>query len=127
MRNLRRNKRKLYLCQKYHDERGINKYREPMLIYENYWPTNSEGDLISFGMNYPMYLRLKPSINERDLFHEGDRFYIYTTPPEEHDELCKNADYEIYKKPMIHIDSMEIMLYRRSGDRHEQENWSNPR
>jgi hypothetical protein len=28
---------------------------------------------------------------------------------------------------MIHIDSMEIMLYRRSGDRHEQENWSNPR
>ena len=49
-------------------------------------------------------------------------YFIYTTPPEIHDELCKNADYEIYKKPMIHIDSMEIMLYRRSGDRHEQEN-----
>ena len=118
MRNLRRNKRKLYLCQKYEDN-GIDKYREPKLIYENYLPTNSEGDLVSIGMDYPMYLRMKPEISEKDLFHEGDRFYIYTIPPETHDEMCKDADYEIYKKPMYHLDSMEIMLYRRSGDRDE--------
>lgn len=118
MRNLRRNKRKLYLCQKY-EENGIDKYREPILIRENYLPTNSEGDLISIGMDYPMYLRMKPEISKKDLFHEGDRFYIYTTPPETHDEMCKDADYEIYKKPMYHLDSMEIMLYRRSGDRNE--------
>ena len=117
MRNLRRNKRKLYLCQKYIDNNHIDKFREPILIHENYLPTNSEGDLISIGMDYPMYLRIKPEISERELFHEGDRFYIYVDPPSTHDELCKNADYEIYKKPMIHIDSMEIMLYRRSGDR----------
>lgn len=116
MRNLRRNKRKLYLCQKYIDN-NIDKYREPVLIHENYLPTNSEGDLISIGMDYPMYLRMKPEISEKDLFHEGDRFYIFTEPPETHDVMCKNADYEIYKKPMIHLESMEIMLKRRSGDR----------
>lgn len=116
MRNLRRNKRKLYLCQKYIDN-NIDKYREPVLIHENYLPTNSEGDLISIGMDYPMYLRMKPEISEKDLFHEGDRFYIFTEPPETHDIMCKNADYEIYKKPMIHLESMEVMLKRRSGDR----------
>lgn len=121
MRNLRRNKRKLYLCQKYIDN-NIDKYREPVLIHENYLPTNSEGDLISIGMDYPMYLRMKPEISEKDLFHEGDRFYIFTTPPVEYDEMCKDADYEIYKKPMIHLESMEVMLKRRSGDRNEYSN-----
>lgn len=119
MRNLRRNKRKLYLCQKYIDDNNLDKWNEPILIYENYLPTNSEGDLISIGMDYPMYLRMKPEISKINLFHEGDRFYIFTTPPKTHDVLCKNADYEIYKKPMIHLESMEIMLKRRSGDRDE--------
>ena len=109
LRNLRRNKRKLYLCQKY-VENGKDFFQEPVLIHENYLPTNSEGDLISIGMDYPMYLRMKPEISEKDLFHEGDRFYIYTIPPTEHDKICKNADYEIYKKPMIHIDSMEELV-----------------
>ena len=118
MRNLRRNKRKLYLCQRYEDN-GIDKYREPKLIYENYLPTNAEGDLISLGMDYPMYLRMKPSIDEVDMFHEGDRFYIYVEPPTTYDEMCKDADYEMYKKPMIHLDSLEVMLYRRSGDKDE--------
>lgn len=119
MRNLRRNKRKLYLCQKYIDDNNLDKWKEPILIYENYLPTNSEGDLISIGMDYPMYLRMKPEISKINLFHEGDRFYIFTIPPDEYDPICKDADYEIYKKPMIHIESMEIMLKRRSGDRNE--------
>lgn len=121
MRNLRRNKRKLYLCQKY-EENGITKYKEPILIYENYLPTNSEGDMIALGKDYPMLLRIKPEITKKDLFHEGDRFYIFVEPPKEHDVMCKNADYEIINKPMIHIDSMECMLYRRSGNRNEQQN-----
>ena len=122
MRNLRRNKRKLYLCQKYVDNNHIDKFREPILIHENYLPTNSEGDLISIGMDYPMYLRMKPDISENDLFHEGDRFYIFTEPPKVYDDLCKDADYEIYKKPMIHLNSLEVMLYRRSGVRNGNAN-----
>ena len=50
LRNLRRNKRKLYLCQKY-VENGKDFFREPVLIHENYLPTNREGDLISIGMD----------------------------------------------------------------------------
>jgi len=122
MRNLRRNKRKLYLCQKYVDNNQIDKFREPILIHENYLPTNSEGDLISIGMDYPMYLRMKPDISEKELFHEGDRFYIFTEPPKVYDDLCKDADYEIYKKPMIHLNSLEVMLYRRSGVRNGNSN-----
>lgn len=117
MRNLRRNKRPLYLCQKYRD--GIlDKYRTPKLIYENYIPTNSEGDLISIGMDYPMYLRIKTNINEKDLFHPKDRLYVYKELPES-DPLCKEADYEVYKKPMIYINEIEVMLKRLSSDEDE--------
>lgn len=115
MRNLRRNKRRLYLCQKYQDNL-LNKYKEPVELWEDYLPTNSEGDLISIGMDYPMYLRIKTSIKEKDLFHPKDRLYVYKDKPSEHDALCKNADYEVYKKPMLYINEMEVMLRRLSGD-----------
>ena len=49
MRNLRRNKRRLYLCQKYQDGL-LNKYKEPIELYRNYLPTNNDGDLISIGI-----------------------------------------------------------------------------
>lgn len=115
MRNLRRNKRRLYLCQKYQDNL-LNKYKEPIELWEDYLPTNSEGDLISIGMDYPMYLRIKTSIKEKDLFHPKDRLYVYKDKPVEHDVLCKNADYEVYKKPMLYINEMEVMLRRLSGE-----------
>ena len=115
MRNLRRNKRRLYLCQKYQDNL-LNKYKAPIELWEDYLPTNSEGDLISIGMDYPMYLRIKTSIKEKDLFHPKDRLYVYKDKPVEHDVLCKNADYEVYKKPMLYINEMEIMLRRLSGE-----------
>lgn len=58
MRGLRRNKRCIYLCQKDKDGK-LDKYKEPIKLYENYVPTNSEGDLIAIGMDYPMYLDRK--------------------------------------------------------------------
>lgn len=118
MRLLSRNKRTLYLCQKYKDGNLI-KYREPIKLKENYLPTTSRGDLISIGMDYPMYLRIKTSIKEKDLFHPKDRLYIYKDIPETHDVLCKTADYEVYKKPMLYINEMEVMLRRLSSDEDE--------
>lgn len=118
MRGLRRNKRKLYLCQKYQDGM-LDKYKEPILLYENYVPTNSEGDLISMGMEYPMYLRIKTDISEKDLFHAKDRLYVYLDPPQKHDELCKMADYEIESEPMIFINEMEVVLHKLSSDKRE--------
>ena len=118
MRNLRRNKRPLYLCQKYQDGL-LKKYREPILKWENYVPTNSDGDLISIGMEYPMYLRIKTSVDNKDLYHAGDRLYIYKDKPNTHDVLCENADYEVYKDPMLYINEMEVMLRRLSDDTNE--------
>jgi len=115
MRNLKRNKRKLYLCQKYRDGK-IDKYREPILLYENFVPTNSEGDLISLGMEYPMYLRIKTSSNEKNLFHPKDRLYVYKDIPKTYDEMCEDADYEVYKEPLLFINELEIMLKRLSDD-----------
>lgn len=118
MRTLARNKRTLYLCQKYKDGNLI-KYKKPIKLKENYLPTNSEGDLISIGMDYPMYLRIKTSIKEKDLFHPKDRLYVYKDKPKQHDVLCKKADYEVYKKPMLYINEMEVMLHRLSSDEDE--------
>lgn len=115
MRNLRRNKKLLYLCQKYQDGL-LDKYKEPIPRYENYVPTNSDGDLISIGMEYPMYLRIKTSTENRHLYHPGDRVYVYKCIPIEHDELCENADYEVYKDPMPYINEMDVMLRRLSDD-----------
>lgn len=115
MRNLRRNKKLLYLCQKYKDDLLI-KYKEPIPLYMNYEPTNSSGDLISLGMSYPMYLRIKTDISNKDTFHPKDRLYIYKDKPEKHDVLCKDADYEVYKEPMTYINEVEVMLKRLSSD-----------
>lgn len=115
MRNLRRNKRRLYLCQKYQDGL-LNKYKEPIELYRNYLPTNNDGDLISIGMEYPMYLRIKTTIDDKDLFHPKDRVYVYKNIPDKHDVLCKDADYEVYKEPMLFINGIEVMLRRLSSD-----------
>ena len=115
MRTLRRNKRQIYLCQKYQDN-NLTKFKEPIPLLENYVPTNSDGDLIAIGMNYPKYLRIKTDIGEKDLFHPKDRGYVYKEPPEEHDVLCKDADYEVHTQPSLFINEMEVMLYRLSSD-----------
>lgn len=115
MRSLRRNKKPLYLCQKYQDGL-LTKFKEPKKIYINYEPTTSDGDLISLGQNYPMFLRLTTSINDKDMFHPKDRLYIYTEPPSKHDSLCKTADYEVSEKPMLFINEMQVVLQRLSSD-----------
>lgn len=118
MRNLKRNKRLIYLCEKYQDNL-LNKFKPPIQLKEDYVPTNSEGDLISIGMDYPMYLRIKTNTSEKDLFHPKDRIYVYKEPPKEHDPLCKDADYEVYKLPMAWINEMDVMLKRLSSDEDE--------
>ena len=118
MRNLQRNKRKLYVCQKY-EENLLEKYKEPIEQWENYVPTNSSGDLISIGMEYPEYLRIKTDIGKKDMYHPGDRLYVYKDKPLTHDVLCKTADYEVYKKPMLFINEMEVMLHRLSSDNND--------
>lgn len=124
MRTQQRNKRLIYLCQKVVDEKGIELFSEPIPIKENYAPTNTESDLVTMGMEYPKYLRIKTNnrikINDKwqdrkDLYHQGDKVYVYVTPPEIHDKMCKDADYEVDTKPSETLNQLEILLKNLSG------------
>lgn len=114
MRCLERNKRELYICEKYQDGM-LTKYREPKQIFVNHQVTNSEGDLIALGMEYPMYVRIKTELEMYSSFHAGDRVYINIQPNEPFDELCKDANYEVDSEPIVSLNVVEVTLKRLSG------------
>lgn len=114
MRCLLRNRRKLYWCSQY-EENGINKYTKPVILDLNYQATNSEGDLIALGMDFPMYIRIKADLKFSNKFKAGDRFYINNTPRSPFDILCKDADYEIDSDPIVSLNVVEITLRKLSG------------
>lgn len=111
---LNRNKRKIYVCNKVQNG-NLKTYEQPIMLYENYAVTDTEADLEAFGMEAYMYLRIRTNITHKDYYHLGDRVYVNVKPPEEHDELCKLADYEVYQDPIPSINSITILLKRRSG------------
>ena len=113
MRTLERNKRVLYLCKKYVDK-GIVKYKEPITVYDNYTPTNSESDLVGIGMTYPMYLRIKTDIKNVDRYAPGDRLYVYVQKPKKHDVLARDCDYIVLGDPLPTINQVEVSLQRLS-------------
>jgi hypothetical protein len=132
MRTQRRNKRPIYICQKYVDSNNNVKYHEPIRIMENYNSTTEEADIIAMGMDYPNRLRIKTDTkvfingvcsNRKDLYHIGDRVYVFTTPPETHDPLCKNADYEVEIEPELGltINQLDILLLRLSGKKNKNQ------
>lgn len=114
MRCLQRNKRPLYFCSEYQDGE-ISKFKPPVQMRLNYQATNSESDLIALGMDFPMYMRIKADLEYANTFKTGDRMYIYTTPSEPFDVLCKDADYEVDSDPIISPSSVEVTLKRLSG------------
>lgn len=114
MRCLKRNKRKIYVCQHYQDG-YITVFREPQEVLINFQATNSDGDLIALGMEFPKYMRIKADLLYSDMFHADDRIYISIEPKEPFDELCKDADYEVDSDPIISLNSIEVTLKRLSG------------
>ena len=109
-----RNKRKLYLCKEYQDG-DISKFREPVEIKINYQATNSEGDLIALGMDFPIYIRIKADMSMKNVFKAGDRVYINEKPKNMFDGLCKDADYEVDSDPLVSLNTVEITLKKLSG------------
>jgi hypothetical protein len=114
MRSMRRNKRKLYLCNRY-QEGLITKYGEPIELDVNYQATNSEGDLIALGLDFPMYIRIKTDLQVGMMFNANDRVYIIKQPSADFDGLCKDADYEVDSDPILSLNSVEITLKKLSG------------
>ena len=114
MRCLARNKRKLYLCKEYQDG-DLSKFKEPVELKLNYQATNSEGDLIALGMDFPMYVGIKADMTASGLFKAGDRVYINNEPATPFNALCKDADYEVDSDPLISLNVVEITLKKLSG------------
>lgn len=114
MRCLMRNKRELYWCSEY-EENGISKYTEPKKLHLNYQTTNSEGDLIALGMDFPMYIRIKTDTSDSNKFKPGDRFYIGIEPRKPFDMLAKDANYEVDSDPIVSLNTVEITLKKLSG------------
>ena len=114
MRCLKRNKRIIYLCSRYQDGK-IVRYNPPVELALNYQATNSEGDLIALGLDFPMYMRLKVDIPVGMYFKANDRVYVTVEPSEPFDELCKDADYEVDSDPIISLNVAEITLKKLSG------------
>ena len=114
MRCLDRNKRTIYVCEKYVDN-NITKFNDPKKIDINYQYTNSDGDLIAFGKDFPMYIRIKADVSDAHKFKAGDRFYIGIEPNKTFDVLAKDANYEIDSDPIVSLNSVEITLKKLSG------------
>ena len=114
MRCLKRNKRIIYLCQGY-EEKGILKFNTPQKIKINYQATNSDGDLIALGLDFPKYIRIKSDLKYNNTFHPKDRIYIKAEPSTPFDVLCKDADYEVDSDPRVSLNVVEVTLKRLSG------------
>ena len=114
MKTLHRNKRRIYVCEMYPDGK-LKKYKQPVELFENYQVSTSDTDLLSLGMESYSYLRIKADINHYKYYHVGDRVYVTVEPPEEYDEYCTTADYEVYKVPLPTFNECEVMLKKLSG------------
>lgn len=93
MRTLSRDKKALYICSKIKESNPVQ-FEEPKKYYLNVVSTNSQADIATFGESYKEYRKVTVSTKYKDLFHEGDRAYIYVTPSD--DKLCNDADFVIY-------------------------------
>lgn len=113
MNTLQRNNRGLYLCSRY-VQNGVELFKEPKYYSINYNPTSSAEQIMTFGVNYSIYLLAKVLPELGAEFHAGDRCYIYTKPPTKHDKLCKEADYVVNGEPISSLNVTEIKFKRLS-------------
>lgn len=116
MRTLKRNSRKIYLCnQILNEDTGITTYAKPIPLEINYQPISSSAYLYNFGEHFSQNLQAIVSIEIGRLFKEGDKCYIFVEPPEEHDELCETADYRVNVIPQLTLNEAKITFTRLSG------------
>ncbi len=110
--NLKRNKRKFYLCKRIENSTEFAQPKDKSL---NYQPTNSVGEMLSLGEEYSMYLKIKCTPEEAKDFHDKDRCYIYKQPSTPFDVMCDDADYYVNGEPLVSLNEAEINLKKLSG------------
>lgn len=113
-----RNKRKLYLCKRYIDEKtNVTKYKEPIEIVINWQPISTDAEVLTLGVDYSKYIRIKGTVQETSIFGNKDRCYVYNKPNlKEFDGMCDDADYEVSEPPVNMLNDGEVMLMKLSGE-----------
>ena len=75
---------------------------------------------MNIGLELFNFARIRTSLEHKDYYKVGDRVYLFTTPPDEHDEFCMTADYQVYKDPIITLNECTIWLQKLSGRNDEK-------
>lgn len=114
MRTLHRNKRTLYICELWEDN-GIRKYKEPVMLRENWQLYSTDAEFINAGLDVYNYVRIKTNKRNAEHYHLGDRVYLFNSLPSEHDVFCKTADYEVYTDPIVTLNECQVILKKLSG------------
>lgn len=109
------NKTKLWWCK----QQSKTSYAEPVVMYENVQPTNLDGDIVAYGLDFSEYLRIKGSLTDMLLeIKEGDKFYYNKPIPATHDiaqTTPTSANFIVVGKPTVTKTYIDIRLKRVSG------------
>lgn len=126
MNSLLRNKRELYLCKRYIDEETmVTKFKRPVNykgeedkpIKVDWQPISTDSEVLSLGIDYSKYIRIKGTVKEMSIFGNKDRCYVYAKPDfDNFDEMCNDADYEVVQPPVNMLNDGEVMLMKLSGE-----------
>lgn len=118
MKQLLRNRRNVYLCNKIEDN-GRMKFTEPVLYKLNFQPLSTDGEIIASGNDYVNRLAIYTDVERARNFHNFDRCYVYVEPPEIVDDFCANADFYVDGEPLFYLNEATIYLQRMIGDADE--------
>lgn len=116
MRNLHRNRRKLYVAEVYWDENGRKKYKRPIELYENWQVVNSDSLFMNIGWEVYDYIKIKTTPEHAKYYHMGDKVYINTVPSDTFDTMSDDADYIVKSDPIVTLSECSIMLHKMSGE-----------
>ena len=114
MKQLHRNRRKIYMCKAYRDG-SLVKYEEPVLLKENWQLINTSTEVKQVGLEVYDGIRIKTSPSHAKYYHVGDRAYVFVDIPEQHDENCRDADYVVDADPLVTLNECHVLLKKRSG------------
>lgn len=118
MNSLMRNKRILYLCERYIDEEyQVIKFKNPIKLTVDWQPISTDSQVLSLGTEYSKYIRIKGNNSETSKFNYKDRVYIYKTPDfNNFNVMGEDADYEVINSPVNMLNDGEVLLKKLSGD-----------
>lgn len=95
MRTLFRNKRDVYVSHRRDTESKIMTFDKPIKYQINFSPLEDEAEISVWGEHYNEILRGVLAMFETDNIKEFDRVFVDTLPPEQHNILCDEADFEV--------------------------------